>query len=371
VIMMTEESKAHHDVPSDVSQLPIVWRYELLKYLRSWRLYASVVIVIAIMALLYLLPPLLGESYSGTDTETEIWVTPTTTVPGMPDGPYTVYAVGVLNRSQIDVDSLVVYRDGTMYPYAGGSNWFLSEIQYGSASVYTIVFLQNVTGSTITATYEWYISPESFETLFLGFASFLIIICATFFGADAIVSEFQNRTGYLVFPNPIKKSILFLGKFSASLTAGLIVVTMFYGIIAALSMISARGIDDDFLLSYAYAAEYLIAAMAVAYLISSVLKGSTGALVLTFFMFLMILPIVDNVAAFSGVKIEGSLTFSSGAMTYILTDPYPTDEVVDFGVMTFNTYYPDQVLAALTMAAYALVSLVLGMYLFNRKQLVG
>ena len=364
--MMTEEIRARHDVPSDLSQLPTVWRYELLKYLRSWRLFASIAVVAVVIVLMYLLPPLLGEGYSGTDTRTGIWVTP-----GMSEGPYTVYGIGAINRSQIDMSSLVLYRDGADFPSADGANWYLSEIEFGSASVYSIMFLQNISGSNITATYDWYVSPESFETLFLGFASFLIIICATFFGADAIVSEFQNRTGYLVFPNPMKRSVLFLGKFSASLTAGLMVVTIFYISIAVLSLISARGIDDDYLLSYGYAVEYLAAAMAVAYLISSILKGSTGALVLTFFMFLMILPIVDQVGAFAGVKIEGSLTFSSGAITYILTDPYPVDEMVDYGVMSFNSYYPDQVLAAVTMAAYALVSLGLGIYLFNRKQLAG
>jgi ABC-2 type transport system permease protein len=368
---MTEELKAQHQVPSDLSQLPIVWRYELLKYLRSWRLYASMIIVVAIMALLYLLPPLLGESYSGMDTRTEVWVTPPGYIPGVSDGPFTVYAFGAINRSLIDVDSLVVYMDGAEYPSAGGSNWVLNQASYGSANVYTLVFFQNVSGSEITATYEWYISPESFESLFLNFATFLVVICVTFFGADAIVSEFQNRTGYLVFPNPMKRSVLFLGKFGASLTAGLIVLTLFYGLLAALSFVSARGLDDDFILSFAYAAEYLVAAMAVAYLISSVLKGSTGALVLTFFMFLMILPIIDSVSSFSGVKIEGSLTFSSDVITYILTDPYPVDAVQDFGVMSFNVYYPDQVLAALTMAAYALVSLGIGMFLFNRKQLAG
>jgi ABC-2 type transport system permease protein len=366
--MMSEEVHAHHQVPSDISQIPIVWRYELLKYLRSWRLYGSMIIVFAIVALLYLLPPLLGEPYSGTDTQRTIQVVPAGTVPGVPiDASY-----GFIERSQIDTGSLVVYLDDVEYPSADGANWVLMEEEYGSSSVYMLVFLQDEVGdATVTASYEWYISPESFESLFLGFVSFLIIICATFFGADAIVSEFQNRTGYLVFPNPMKRSVLFLGKFGASLTAGLMVVTIFYGVLAALSLVSARGLDDDLLLSFAFAAEYLVAAIAVAYLISSVLKGSTGALVLTFFMFLMILPIVDNVSAFSGVKIEGSLTFSSGVITYILQDPYPVDEAQDFGGFSLNIYYPDQALAALTMAAYAFVSLGLGMYLFNRKQLAG
>lgn len=372
--MTTDELKRTHNVPSDLSQVPIVWRYELLKYLRSWRLYASVVIVVAIVALLYLLPPLLGEPYSGTDTmrEIEVEVLPIDDPIVLPSqSGSVVYAIGVIGRSQIDTDTLVVYMDGVEYPSAGGSNWVLKEVRLGSASAYTLLFLQNITGSTIEATYEWYISPESFETLFLAFLGILIVISATFFAADAIVSEFQNRTGYLVFPNPMKRHVLFMGKFAASVTAGLIVLTLFYGIVAALSLVSARGVDDDYLLSYAYAAEYLIAAMAVAYLISSLMKGSTGALVLTFFLLLMIMPIVDNVGSFSGVKFEASLTFSSEVITYILVDPYPEDTSESMAGITFNTYYPDPAVAAVVMAAYVAVALGLGMFLFNRKQLAG
>ncbi len=366
---MSDELKSAHDPPSDIEQIPIIWRYELLKYLRSWRLFASFAIVAAVMMLLYLLPPLLGESYSGTDTMTEIWVVPLGDSPETGMGPLQVYAVGTINRSQIDVDSVVVYRDGVEYPSMGA--WTLTEVSYGSASIYTILFLQNVTGSEITATYDWYISPESFETMFLNFTSFLVIICATFFGADAIVSEFQNRTGYLVFPNPVKRSALFVGKFLASLTAGLVVLVLFYVILAALSMVSARGLDDDFLLSFVYSLEFLVAAMAVAYLISSVLKGSTGATVLTFFLFVMILPIVDSVSMFAGVKIEGSLTFSAGALIYVLTDPYPADESMDFGVFSMNVYYPDPALAHVIMLAYAVIALGLGLFFFRRRQLSG
>lgn len=366
---MSEELKSAHNPPSDIEQIPIIWRYELLKYLRSWRLFASFAIVAAVMMLLYLLPPLLGESYSGTDTMTEIWVVPLGDSPETGMGPLQVYAVGTINRSQIDVDSVVVYRDGVEYPSMGA--WTLTEVSYGSASIYTILFLQNVTGSEITATYDWYISPESFESLFLNFGSILVIVCATFFGADAIVGEFQNRTGYLVFPNPMKRSTLFVGKFLASLTAGFIVMVMFYVALAALSLVSARGIDDDYLVSFVYSAEFLVAAMAVAYLISSLLKGSTGATVLTFFMFIMILPMVDSVSMFAGVKIEGSLTFSAGALIYVLNDPYPADEVMDFGVFSVNTYYPDPALAHVVMLAYALASLALGLYLFKRRQLAG
>ena len=149
MINMSEELKSVHNAPSDIEQIPIIWRYELLKYLRSWRLYASFAIVAAVMMLLYLLPPLLGESYSGTDTKTELWVVPLGDLPDMGTIPFEVYAVGTINRSQIDVDSVVLYRDGAEYPAMGA--WTLTEVSYGSASIYTILFLSAVVENLVLA----------------------------------------------------------------------------------------------------------------------------------------------------------------------------------------------------------------------------
>ncbi|MBE0518128.1 MAG: ABC transporter permease [Thermoplasmata archaeon] len=283
--MMTEELKVTHTLPSDSEQIPVVWRYELLKYLRSKRLVASLAIVAVMVSLLYLLPFAFGDSYEDT-------------------------------------------------------------------------------------------SSEDFATTFMGFASILVIICATFFGADSIVSEFQNRTGYLILPNPIKRSTLFLGKFSASVTAGVIVIGLFYVLTVILSLISTGGIDADFGLSFAFCIEYLVAAMAVAYLIGTILKGSTGAIVLTFFLLFMILPIVDGVSMVADVEIDGSLTYAAGVITYILEDPYPVDNStsMDMGQgqgLTFSVFYPDPGIAALVMFAYAIVALAFSMVLFKRKQLVG
>ncbi|MCU0860093.1 MAG: hypothetical protein MUE55_05870 [Thermoplasmata archaeon] len=70
--MKMEEKTAHHGIPSDMAQVPIVWRYELLKYLRSKRIVAAVAIVLLIMALIYVIPPALGHPYKGTDTQVEL-----------------------------------------------------------------------------------------------------------------------------------------------------------------------------------------------------------------------------------------------------------------------------------------------------------
>ena len=377
---MSGESIPHRKLPGDIFQIPIVWSYELLKYLRSWRLIASVAIVVAMLAMLYILPPALGMPYSGTDNQVYVQVQDFSalniTLPGLP----TPYGIGAINKSVISAESLRVYLDGIEYPSAGGMNWTYIQVSFaeevpsfmgGLPKANVLLFMQNISGRVVTATYDWSVSTEDFSSLFLSFASILIILAATFFAADAIVGEFQNRTGYLVFPTPLKRWVLFMGKFVASMTAGLLVIVLFYAGTAVLSYAAVGDVDDDFVLSFLFSVEFLWAATAVAYLISSILKGSTGATVLTFLMFMVILPIVDSVSMFAGVKIEASLTFAASVIGYVVIDPYPIDTHYDEYGISMYMFYPEPWMAALVCLAYAVLAMALSMVLFNRKQLTG
>lgn len=370
---MTEETHlSPHDVPTDIRQIPIVWRYELLKYLRSKRLLASLIAVAMILALLYLLPPALGYPYSGTATNSTVIVEIPENLTGAAGlGPIDFGSFAVLAKSKIDLDTFRLYLDRAPYPSANGANWSIHKITYTGESVYALIFPDDLSGRDMTADYEWYTAPDNFAWIFLNFAPYLIIICATLFGADALVGEFYNRTGYLVFPNPVKRTTLYFGKFAASMTASLLIIGLYYIGIAALSPISAGSIDDDLATSFAFAAEYLIAVMAIAYLVSALFKGTTGATVFTFLLFLLILPIVDGVGILTGIKLEGSLTFAGSVMSYILTDPYPVDWEYSQMGLSYNMFYPAPSTAAIVMATYAIVSVLLGVILFKRKQLAG
>jgi ABC-2 type transport system permease protein len=361
---------AHYKTPSDLVQIPIVWRYELLKYLRSWRLLASIAISLAVLALIFFLPPALGQPYSGTDTNVRLELT----YIGSAGGGLPFETVGALARTGVNIDNLVVYRNGTVYPE---ENWALARIEnelseaFLPAGAYVIFFPENVTGDVMTATYDWRITPQYFETLILQFATILIIICATFFAADSLVGEYFNRTGYLIFPNPLKREVLFFGKYAASITAGLIVLGVFYLGVTGLSFIAAGGLDDDLGLSFLFAVEYLLAAAAVGYVVSSLMKGTTGAIVLTFLLLFLILPIVDGVSSFASVKISASLTFAANVIFYVLVDPYPKDTTVEFGGLTFSNYFPEPVTSAIVMMAYAVGAVAISLILFKRKQLTG
>jgi len=284
-----------------------------------------------------------------------------------------IYGYGVVNRSDLEPSTFKLYKDGALEPQ--GANWTLSpSISFGGFAVSNAILFTTAdfAGHTYTATYDWAVSTQSFAMLFMNFVNFLVIICATFFGADSIVSEYQNRTGYLIFPNPVKRSTLFFGKYAASMSAAVLVVGLFYVGIVSLSLITLGDLDKGFGLSFAFAVEYLIAAIAIAYLVSSILKGSTGALVLTFFLFLLILPIIDGVSLFTNTKIEWSLTFAAGVLMFILQHPYPVDQsqaIPGFG--NFGVFYPSPEMAAIVMAVYAVVAMALALVLFKRKQLLG
>lgn len=364
---MAESQHHARKLPTDVEQIPIVWRYELLKYLRSKRLIGSVAIAALVIALIFVIPLATGSPYSGTDKAVKVWVTGPES-----SGMQLVGGIGFLNRSVVVVSSIEVFQNGTLYPSGSGANWTFSNTALGQG-VNVILFTQNTTNHTYTATYRWHNTSESFASNFAGFANLLIVICATFFGADAIVSEYQARTGYLIFPNPIRRVSIYLGKFGASMTAGIFVIGVFYAATGVLSLVSVSGLDKDFLLSFAFALEYLLAVMSIAYLISTLMKGTTGATVLTFFLFIMILPIVDSIGSISAFKASWSVTFSAGTISNILISPYPTDSVRPIPEMgiTFYNYYPDPALAAVVMLAYALVAMAISMVLFRRKEMTG
>ncbi len=268
-------------LPSDMSQVVTVAKYDMLKYLRSRRLLGIVAIEALVLVLITALPPLLGNQY------------PT--------------------------------------------------------------------------------NADTFINRYAGFTSLLVVIGATLFAGDAIVSEFQGRTGYLLFPNPVKRSTLLAGKFIASTGAMFLVLIIYYGIALVLGVAITGGFSTLGVESLLLAMLYSVSALAVGYLISSVMKGSTGALILTFALFLFIFSIVTSVLSIGGVEPWFILTFAGETIANITQVPYPVTTTTQFGSgagsVTLTTYIPDVGVAIAVMIAYTVVSLLLAYVFFKRREM--
>ena len=268
-------------LPSDIAQIGVVFKYDILKYLRSRRLLGIIAIEVLVLLLITALPPLLGNSYPSNSDE----------------------------------------------------------------------FMQRYAGFTVL----------------------LVVIGATLFAGDAIVSEFQGRTGYLLFPKPVRRSVLLAGKFIASTAAIFAVIILYYVIALILDLGITGGFSTLGAESLLLALIYSVAALAVGYLISSVMKGSTGALILTFALFLFIFNIVDSVLSAGGVKPWFMLSFAGGIISDITISPYPVDVISPGGgvrgALLGNVYAPDIGLSIAVMVVYAAIALILCYWLFNRREM--
>src|SRR3989442_290922 len=60
--------------------------------------------------------------------------------------------------------------------------------------------------------------------------TFVIVLSGIFFGGDAISGEFQNKTGYFLVGNPLRRSSIYIGKWLGALTASLIVFATYAAI---------------------------------------------------------------------------------------------------------------------------------------------
>lgn len=212
---------------------------------------------------------------------------------------------------------------------------------------------------------------------YAGFANILIIIGATLFGGDAIVSEYQGHTGYLLFPNPIKKISIFAGKFISAAAAMVLILLIYYAIALLAGAAMGNGLSTLGLQSLGLAMLYGISALAVAFLVSSIMKGTAGAMILTFALFFFVFNIITSlIGVLGGIKPWFMVDFAGSTLSYITTEPYPQDNVMAFdipggGSMDVYYFYPDVVISIVVMIVYALVALVLAYLFFHRREMAA
>ena len=202
--------------------------------------------------------------------------------------------------------------------------------------------------------------PEQIILNYISFVSLLVLLAATLFASVTIVSEYEERTALILFTRPIKKSSVFLGKFSASLIIGVAFVIMYYIFVALISLIVARGIDPALAKSLLLAIMYAIGAFGVAILISSIMKKASTSTIITFVILLMILPIISMALSIS-VDVWWMLDQASNAISYILPGNKSALDLMQIPV-------PSVFKESLVMVAWGLVSSVAAYILFKRRE---
>ena len=211
-------------------------------------------------------------------------------------------------------------------------------------------------------------TPNAFVSTFATFAGLLAVLGGVLFAADALVSEHEKRTGYFLFPNPVRREVLVLGKMIASLIVCASVLSVYYGAAAIAALAVTGSLTWDVGLSYVYALAYMMAVVGVAYLLSALLKSTVAATVLTFFLFTLIFTIIGGILTVAKVHPWFIPTSASAIITNALGG---TAIGPGSGGGAEAAFVPDPATSVLVFVAYAIVGGVLAVLWFRRRELAS
>ncbi len=220
------------------------------------------------------------------------------------------------------------------------------------------------------------IDPLSFYSTWWGMsATFVVVLSGIFFGGDAISSEFQNRTGYFVLPNPVRRSSVYVGKYVAALIAASIVLLVFTLITVANGMYYfGFNVPGVFWESAFFDWIYLLAVLGFTFFISSAFKsGAYSILVSAVFLLFGFTLIEGLVADLANTEPWFVLSYGGEIVANVLKSPYPapiTTSTFGSGAHSFivTTYNVAVSEGLVILAAYFIVTAILGLLLFERKE---
>jgi ABC-2 type transport system permease protein len=210
-------------------------------------------------------------------------------------------------------------------------------------------------------------SPMSFYSEWWGdVVSLCVILAGIFFGADAISTEFQNRTGYYLLPNPVKKSSVFVGKWMASFFASAIAI----GVYAAITIADGAiyfGFNIPYQLgeSFVFALFYIFPVLGVSFFISSVFKNNSSSILMTVLLLFGLNYITPLITALSNSEPWYILSYGAGLITNVLSSSgYPPHEVAIAGFSSYHATIPE---GLAIMFTYFVVPSILGIMLFEKE----
>lgn len=201
----------------------------------------------------------------------------------------------------------------------------------------------------------------------------LAAIGAVFFAGDAIAGEFESKTGFILFTNPVRRITLVTGKYLASSIAVILLIIFSYVIIAITLLAIYGEVPIETAKSFGLALLFAGSVLSVTFFFSSISKGAMGATVMTLLFIMVISGIIESVLLFAD-KPYWFLLSAGGDSIALVYGGYELfmEGIVPQGGMggfPFGFETPDISLTTLGMVIYLVVGFVLSIWISGRRQL--
>ena len=196
-------------------------------------------------------------------------------------------------------------------------------------------------------------------------------IGAIFFAGDAIAGEFEGKTGFILFTNPVRRTTLVIGKYLACYGAVILLVILGY-VIVTISLLAIYGsVPIETLSSFGLCMLYAGSILSVTFFFSAISKGAMGATVITLVFVMVISAIVDSVLMMTGQP-HWFLLSTNGdsiATVYGGYEAFMGGLGGGGGMMPFELETPSVGLSVLSMVLYLGVGFSASIWITKRRQL--
>lgn len=210
--------------------------------------------------------------------------------------------------------------------------------------------------------------------LWVSSMSALALLAAVFFSGDALASEFERGTGYLLFPNPVGRGTLVLGKYLACLFATALVLGAGFLLSALLTLVFYGRVPLGMAGSFGVSLAIAVFMNGMAFAFSSALKGGMGATVATLLTYMVLFSTVSTALSYAGHEPWFMPDRASDAMasTYGISVEEAFGGMVEgnraMGRMVRAS--EDPVVATLLLTGYGLGLLGSSVWRFRRREMV-
>ncbi|MFX1592956.1 MAG: hypothetical protein ACFFCL_09700 [Promethearchaeota archaeon] len=218
----------------------------------------------------------------------------------------------------------------------------------------------------------------------LQFISFITLFAACLFFSGIICSEFDKKTGFIVFPK-INKYKLILGKYFGNLILVVAIITLYYFILGILGIFYYGGpINIRFFYSYGIAILYVIALSSFVTFFSSFMRSVNLTIISTLIILLIGFNIADQIVTLifaESFEPLYSLAYLGNLITGILEYPFPDPRYSEFsfsgigpggigGDFTLGRWVTPSIEMGISLLiVFIIVYFALAAYLFKRRQL--
>ena len=212
--------------------------------------------------------------------------------------------------------------------------------------------------------------------IFVNFILTLSLVNVIMFGGDSLTNDFENKTGYTLFINPISRTSFLFGKFVAASIAIISFNILFYVLASIFSYAKHSAIPENALLSLVFASLFSIGLLSTSFALSSLFKRSNMSNIAFIFLWFIVVGLMEYFLILSEIKPWWSLTYAAGIIIYIFEVPYPKDSVIDIPSFlipgqsqTIVNLIPEVNLSIGVFLMYIIVGLMISVLFYKRKQL--